>query len=61
MFEKLYETHWGAIQFLKHDPHIFAFFLNVIKVLNNSSLSFFFIVPAKGSTSPIINRQEHIN
>ena len=61
MFEKLYETHSDAVQFLEHDPHIFALFLNIIKVLNNSYLSSFFIVPAKGSTSPIINRQEHIN
>ena len=61
IFEKLYETHSGAIQFLEHDPHIFALFLNVIKVLNNSSLSSSFIVLAKGSTSPIINRQKHIN
>ena len=56
--ERLHETHSGAVQFLEHDPHIFALFLNVIKVLNNSS---FFIVLAKGSTPPIINRQEHIN
>ena len=61
MFEKLYKTHSGSVQFLKHDPHIFALFLNIIKVLNNSSLSSFFVVLAKGSTSPIINRQEHIN
>ena len=61
MFEKLYETHSGSVQFLEHDLHIFALFLNIIKVLSNSSLSSFFIFPAKGSTSPIINRQEHIN
>ena len=61
MFEKLYETHLCAVQFLEHDLHIFALFLNVIKVFNNSSMSSFFIVLAKGSTSPIINRQEHIN
>ena len=61
MFKKLYETHSGSIQFLKHDPHIFALFLNIIKVLNNSSLPSFFIVLAKDSTSPIINRQEHTN
>ena len=61
MFERLYKTHSGSVQFLKHDLHIFALFLNVIKVLNNSSLPSFFVVPAKGSTSPIIKRQEHIN
>ena len=61
MFEKLYKTHSGAVQFPEHDPHIFALFLNIIKVFNNSSLSSFFVVVAKGSTSPIINRQEHIN
>ena len=64
MFEKLYRTHSGSVQFLKHDLHIFALFLNVMKYLKlkyNSSLSSFFIVPTKGSTLPIINRQEHIN
>ena len=61
MFEKLYKTHLGAAQFLKHDLHIFALFLNVIKILNNSSVSSFFVVMAKGGISPIINRQEHIN
>ena len=36
MFEKLYEKHSGSaaricsVQFLEHDPHIFALFLNVI-------------------------------
>ena len=37
MFEKLYRTHSGSatricsIQFLEHDPYIFALFLNIIK------------------------------
>ena len=61
MFEKLYETHLGAVQFLEHDLHIFALFLNIIKVLKDSSLSSFLIVLAKGSTSPIIKRQVHID
>ena len=36
MFEKLYGTHLGSaaqicsVQFLEHDLHIFALFLNVI-------------------------------
>ena len=27
MFEKLYRTHSGSVQFVEHDPHIFALFL----------------------------------
>ena len=57
MLEKLYGTHSGSavqmcsVQFLEHDPHIFALFLNVLKYKYNSSLSPFL---------PFSDKRQHI-